>query len=84
MGIFGRSRKPEHRAGVVYVYVKNDRLPPCYSVVCRCGWSAEPVYSDYPDADVEQQMATAALDHDPMADTSVAFPMDEPPRFYGQ
>ncbi len=79
MGIFGRGRKPEHQAGVVYVYLKRDDMPPYYSAVCRCGWSAEPVYTGYPDPVVEQQMASAAQDHEPAADTSVAFPLDKPP-----
>jgi hypothetical protein len=80
MGIFGRSRKPEHRAGVVYVYLKNDDMPPSYSAVCRCGWFAEPVNSDYPDPVIEEQMACAAQAHDPAADTSVGFPIDKPPK----
>ena len=42
MGIFGRTRKPEHQAGV-YVYLKKEDSPPYYSAVCRCGWFAEPV-----------------------------------------
>jgi hypothetical protein len=79
MAIFGRSRKPEHRAGVVYVYLKKDHAPPYYSVVCNCGWFAEPVEAGYPDPIVEEQMASAALDHDIAADTSVAFPLDKPP-----
>lgn len=80
MGIFGRSRKPEHQAGVVYVYEKKGDIPPYYSVVCRCGWFAEPVYTSYPDPVVEQQMAEAARDHDVAADTSVGFPLDKPAR----
>jgi hypothetical protein len=83
MGILGRGRKPEHQAGVVYVYLKKDDMPPYYSAVCRCGWFAEPVDSDYPAPMIEQQMASAAQDHDPAADTSVAFPLDRPPKMYG-
>lgn len=79
MGIFGRSRKPEHQTGVVYVYTKNSDIPPYYSAVCRCGWFAEPIDSNYPDPAIEQQMASAAHAHDPAADTSVAFPLDNPP-----
>ena len=79
MGILGRGRKPEHRAGVVYVYLKKDDAPPCYGAVCSCGWSTEPVIASYPDEAVEQQMARAAQDHDPAADTSVGFPLDKPP-----
>lgn len=77
--IFGRGRKPEHRAGVVYVYLKKDGMPPYYSIVCTCGWFAEPVDTSYPDPIVEEQMAKAALDHDLSADTSVVFPLDKPP-----
>ncbi len=80
MGIFRRGSKPEHRAGVVYVYLKRDDMPPYYSAVCNCGWFAEPVDVSYPDPVVEQQMAEAALGHDPGADTSVVFPLDKPPR----
>lgn len=80
MRIFGRGRKPEHQAGVVYVYLRKDNSPPYYSVVCACGWFAEPVYASYPDPVVEQQMADAARDHDLAADTSVAFPLDKPPK----
>jgi hypothetical protein len=80
MGIFGRSRKPEHQAGVVYVYLKNDDTPPYYGAVCRCGWFAEPVDSDYPDPVIEEQMVSAARAHDPAADTSVGFPLDKPPK----
>jgi len=83
MGIFGRGRKPEHQAGVVYVYLKKEGMPGSYSAVCRCGWSAAPVNSGYPDPVIEQQMASAAQDHDPAADTSVAFPLDNPPTMYG-
>jgi hypothetical protein len=78
MGIFGR-RKPEHQAGVVYVYERKGQTPPYYSVVCRCGWFAEPVDASYPDPVIEQQMVSAACAHDPAADVSVAFPLDKPP-----
>jgi hypothetical protein len=77
MRIFGRKR--EHQAGVVYVYQRNSREFPFYGAVCNCGWFAEPVAADYPDPAVEEQMASAARAHDPAADTSVAFPIDEPP-----
>lgn len=79
MAIFGRGSKPEHRAGVVYVYLKKGDMLPYYSAVCKCGWFAEPIETGYPDPDVEQQTARAAQDHDPGADTSVAFPLDKPP-----
>ncbi len=77
MGIFGR--KPEHQAGVVYVYDKNNDMPPAYGAVCRCGWSTKPVVSSYPDPAIEAQLASAALAHDPAADTKVGFPFDDPP-----
>jgi hypothetical protein len=83
VGIFGRGRKPEHQAGVVYVYLKKDDMPPYYSVVCKCGWSAAPVYTGFPDPVIEQQMASAAQEHDPAADTSVGFPLDKPPKMHG-
>jgi hypothetical protein len=79
MAIFGRSRKPEHRAGVVYVYLRKGETPPYYSVVCSCGWFAEPIDAAYPDDVVEEQMACAAQDHDLAADTNVVFPLDKPP-----
>jgi hypothetical protein len=80
MGIFGRSSKPEHQAGVVFVYLKNDDMPPYYSAVCTCGWSAQPVVeTSYPDPFAEAMMATAARAHDPAADISVGFPLDKPP-----
>jgi hypothetical protein len=80
MGIFHRGHKPEHRAGVVYVYLRKDDAPPYYSAVCKCGWFAEPVYASYPDSVIEEQMAVAAQGHDLAADTSVVFPLDKPPR----
>jgi hypothetical protein len=79
VGIFSRSRKPEHQAGVVYVFLKKSDQLPYYSAVCSCGWFAEPVESSYPDPAIEQQMASAARAHDPAADVSVAFPLDKPP-----
>ncbi|NUR69756.1 MAG: hypothetical protein HOU81_02965 [Hamadaea sp.] len=82
MGIFGRllggSPKPDHDPGVVYVFDARQQLG-YYSVVCRCGWYAEPVDVAYPDAQAEQQMANAAIVHSPDADTEVAFPLDTPP-----
>jgi hypothetical protein len=79
MGILRRGQKPEHRTGVVYVYLRKDDMPPYYSAVCRCGWFADPVNSGYPDLAIEEQMASAARGHDPAADISVAFPLDKPP-----
>jgi hypothetical protein len=79
MAFFGHGRKPEHQCGVVYVYLKKDDMPPYYSAVCRCGWLAEPVEAGYPDYVVEQQMASAAQEHDLAADISVGFPLDKPP-----
>jgi len=65
---------------VVYVYLKKDDMPPYYSAVCKCGWSAQPVVeTSYPDPVAEEQVAAAALSHDPAADTSVGFPLDKPP-----
>jgi hypothetical protein len=78
VGIFNRGREPAHSASVIYVYDKHSDQPPYYSVVCRCGWSAEPVEAQFPDPTCEQQMASAALAHDPAADTTVGFPLDEP------
>jgi hypothetical protein len=83
VGIFGRGRKPEHRTNVVYVYEQNGRIPPYYSAVCRCGWFAEPVDASYPEPVIEQRMASAARAHDPAADTSVTFPIEEPPQARG-
>lgn len=80
MRIFGRGHKPEHQAGVVYAYLRDGDTPPYYSAVCSCGWFAEPVEASYPDPAAEQQVASAALAHDPAADTSVAFPLDKPPK----
>ena len=70
----------EHSAAVVYVL---DRAGPehlaYYSVVCTCGWFVEPVdCARYPDAAIEQQMATAARLHDPFAEVEVFFPIDDP------
>src|SRR5262245_9513697 len=72
--------RPEHDPGVIYVLDRGEDYSPYYSVVCRCGWFAEPVDSPYPDHEIERQMAAAALAHDPNADTSVAFPLDDPTR----
>jgi hypothetical protein len=80
VSIFGRGRKPEDQANVVYVYTKNGDTPPYYSAVCRCGWFAGPVDTSYPDPAVEQQMASAARSHDPAADISVGFPLDKLPK----
>jgi hypothetical protein len=79
MRIFGLRRGPEHRAGVIYVYDKHSDLVPYYSAVCKCGWFAEPVETLYPDLASEQRMAAAACAHDPAADTSVGFRLDDPP-----
>jgi len=79
VGIFGRDRKPEHQAGVIYVFDRNGDMPPYYCAVCKCGWGAGPVDAMYPDPVIEQQMAAAARSHDPAADTSVAFPLDKLP-----
>ncbi|MCP2324125.1 hypothetical protein HDA40_002632 [Hamadaea flava] len=76
--IFGMSARPEHDAGVIYVLDRRQQLG-YYSVVCRCGWFAEPVDAAYPDAGVEKRMAEAAVAHSPDADTEVAFPLDTPP-----
>jgi hypothetical protein len=78
MSIFGRKRGPAHSAGVIYVYEKRSDLVPYYSAVCKCGWFAEPAEAGYPDLACEQRMAAAALAHDPAADTTVAFPLDDP------
>lgn len=77
MGIF--RRRPEHDAGVIYVFERHADVTPYYSAVCRCGWYAEPVEVAYPDLSVQTQMATAARTHDPNAIPGVAFPLDEPP-----
>lgn len=76
--IFGTSPKPEHDPGLIYAFDRGEPLG-YYSVVCRCGWFAEPVDAAYPDARVEQLMAEAAIAHSPDADTEVAFPLDTPP-----
>ncbi|HEX3515678.1 MAG TPA: hypothetical protein VHT26_16920 [Trebonia sp.] len=78
MRIFSRGRKREHQAGVVYVYERKSHAPSFYGAVCNCGWFTEVVEAGYPDPAVEEQMASAARAHDPEADISVAFPMDEP------
>jgi hypothetical protein len=78
MGVFKRRGKPEHSAGVVFVYDNHSDQPPYYSVVCTCGWSADPIEAHFPDAACEPQMASAALLHDAAADTTIGFPLDEP------
>ena len=78
MGIFNRKPRPEHSAAVIYVLDKHEDYPTYYSVVCNCGWSADPVDSPYPNPTCELQMAAAARAHDPAADTTVGFPLDEP------
>jgi hypothetical protein len=80
VGVFRRGRKPEHQAGVVYVYTKKGDIPPYYSAVCKCGWFVEPVDSGYPNPVIEQQMASEACAHDPAADTEVGFPLDKLPK----
>lgn len=64
----------------MYVYLEKGDERPYYSVVCTCGWFAEPVETSYPDPAAEQQMASAARAHDPEADTGVGFPLDRPPQ----
>lgn len=77
MGIFRRGQ--EHNPAVVYVLDKRADYVPYYSAVCRCGWFAEPVDAPtYPDREIEREMAAVAVAHDPNADTSVGFPLDEP------
>jgi hypothetical protein len=81
VGLFRRRSEPDHHAGVVYVHEK--RRPDhgrYYSAVCACGWFAAPIEATYPDPVIERRMAAAALEHDPFADTSVGFPLDEPER----
>lgn len=79
MGFLRRKNRPEHDAGVVYVYDRTQGLA-YYGAVCLCGWMAEVVdCPKYPDRDIEERMAAAALAHDPGADTSVGFPVDKPP-----
>jgi hypothetical protein len=73
-----RGRRPAHDPGVIYAFEKSADYAPYYSAVCRCGWSAEPVDAAYPDPHVEARMAAAARAHHPDADTTVAFPLDEP------
>jgi hypothetical protein len=80
MRIFRRDRQRAHQAGVVYVYERRNPEPPYYAAVCNCGWLAGPVEAGFPDPAVEEQLAAAASAHDPGADTTVGFPMDEPPR----
>jgi len=80
MRIFGRMRESaSHAACVIYTYERRGDLA-YYSAVCDCGWFAEPVDAAYPDRECEERMALAALEHDPTADTTVAFPMDDPRR----
>ena len=79
VGIFGRKSKPEHSAAVIYVFDKHGDYPPYYCAVCRCGWSADPVDAIYPDLTAEMRVADAARSHDPAADTTVGFPLDDPP-----
>lgn len=82
VSIFGRGRKPEHQANVVYVYTKNGDKPPYYSAVCRCGWFAEPVDTSYPDPAVEQQ-ADRVLDQGPSSEletlSNASAAMNSPP-----
>jgi hypothetical protein len=79
MAIFRRKPRPAHDPGVVYVLDRRADYVPYYSVVCRCGWFAEPVeVADYPDPRVGAEMATAALAHHQDAETTVRFPLDRP------
>lgn len=78
MGILRRGSRPEHDPAVIYVFEKSAKYPPYYSAVCRCGWFAELVEVEYPNPQVEEQMAAAARAHSPNADVSVGFPLDRP------
>lgn len=85
MALFGRKGQPEHDAAVIYVFRKRILFPRTrsmayYSAVCRCGWHVRPVDAEYPDPACEKQMAAAALAHDPAADTTLSFPLDDPRR----
>jgi hypothetical protein len=61
----------------VYVYERGECA--YYTVTCDCGFVVDVVDSDYPNPAVEAHMAQAALAHDPLADTTVFFPMGKPP-----
>jgi hypothetical protein len=78
VGIFRRRPRPRHDPGVIYVLDRRADYSPYYSAVCKCGWFVEPVTTRYPDPGVEQRMAAAARDHDPVADENVRFPLDRP------
>lgn len=76
--MLGKGRNRRHAASVVYVFDKRDPDIAYYGAVCNCGWFEEPVDSAYPDTACASRMAAAALAHDPGADTTVGFPLDEP------
>lgn len=82
MGIFDTFRKKVHSAGVVYIYedpAGKKHPMHYYSAVCSCGWTADVVEVDYPDASAQHRVTAQALDHDPAADTEVAFLIERPP-----
>lgn len=64
-----------HHSGVVYVSDGPDVQ--YYGVVCSCGFN-ETMDAAYPDARVEAHIVSVALDHDPLADTTVYFPLSRP------
>lgn len=64
---------------MIYVYKKKHPRLAYYSAVCSCGWFVDTVDAHYPDSACEQKMAAAARAHDPDADTTVSFPIDQPP-----
>ena len=71
-----------HSAVVMYVLNRSDpEVPAYYAAACDCGWFAEPVdCASYPDPTIELQVATAARLHDPFADVTPFFPIDDPTR----
>ena len=79
MPLFRRDHGPEHQASLTFLYDRTDSRPGSYVVVCKCGWSSD--YFDaptYPDPAALERGKAAALAHDPEANTSVWFSLDDP------
>lgn len=82
MGLLGRKKSPEHHATVCYMYDRRTGASEAYYIaLCGCGWMSDFFTPQgYPDRGAEMLAASAALAHDPLADTTVGFPLDEPKR----
>lgn len=79
MGFLRRKAVTQHRTSVCYIYDRKHSSDGYYIALCSCRWMSEFFGApDFPDSQAELQAASAALRHEPSADTEVGFPLDDP------